>query len=172
MFLLAFILAHLSFSTISQIHHTDTNKRTRIPNTPHVWRDVEHSLPASINNTIPVHVPKVQTSPRPRKQTPHPRTIKKARRLFLVIQQVLRVLVFSLGYGKRLVTVHEGELRSIEAIMRDFVGAGVVGRWWVGIFPILDILPRCFAEWKRISTKFHRYESELHIPNLNAVWEY
>jgi len=43
-------------------------------------------------------------------------------------------------------------------------------RWWVDIFPILDILPRCFAKWKRISTKFHKYESQLNLRNLNAVW--
>ena len=80
-------------------------------------------------------------------------------------------LAFSLAYGKRLVTAHEKELQAIDAIMRNFTEAGAVGRWWVDIFPILDILPRYFAEWKRISTKFHKYESELHITNLNAAWE-
>lgn len=80
-------------------------------------------------------------------------------------------LVFSLGYGKRLVTPHEKELESIDAIVRNFTEAGALGRWWVDIFPIFDILPKYFAEWKRISAKFHKHESELHITNLNAARE-
>jgi len=55
--------------------------------------------------------------------------------------------------------------------MQNFAEGGAVGRWWVDIFPILDILPRYFAEWKKISTRFHKSVSELHITNLKAVWE-
>lgn len=80
-------------------------------------------------------------------------------------------LVFSLGYGKRLATPHEKELVSIDAIVRNLAEAAALGRWWVDIFPILDILPKYFAEWKRISPIFHKHESELHIANLNAARE-
>ena len=53
--------------------------------------------------------------------------------------------------------------------MRNFTQAGAVGRWWVDIFPILDLLPKYFAEWKKISAKFHKYESDLHLANLREA---
>ena len=96
MFLLAFIFAHLNSSIISQIHHTHTNKYTQDTEHSPCVVDVEHSQQASINKTIPAHIPKVQTSPRPRKQTPHPRPIKKAR-LFPATQQLLSVTRFLTG---------------------------------------------------------------------------
>ena len=80
-------------------------------------------------------------------------------------------LAFSLEYGKRLLTAHEKELQSIDTIMRNFTQVGAVGRWWVDIFPMLDLLPKYFAEWKRISAKFHKYESELHLTNLREARE-
>ncbi|CUS11964.1 unnamed protein product [Tuber aestivum] len=80
-------------------------------------------------------------------------------------------LVFSLGYGKRLVTAHEKELRAIDLIMRNFTEAGAVGRWWVDLFPILDLLPECLAEWKRVGLKFHQIECELHLANMREALE-
>lgn len=46
---------------------------------------MEHPLPASTQSGIPTHISKVQTSPRPRKQAPHPRPLKKARGLLAAI---------------------------------------------------------------------------------------
>ncbi|KAG0123481.1 cytochrome P450 [Tuber indicum] len=80
-------------------------------------------------------------------------------------------LVHSLGYGKRLVTGLEEEVQTVDTIMRNFTEAGRVGKWWVDMFPILELVPKYFAEWKRISAKIFEYESNFHIKNLNEALE-
>jgi hypothetical protein len=80
-------------------------------------------------------------------------------------------LIFSLAYGKRMVTGEEEEVHAINKIMRNFVDAGQVGRWLVDAFPILDYTPQWLAEWKKLGAKYHEYESNLHIKNLREASE-
>ncbi|RPA95776.1 cytochrome P450 [Choiromyces venosus 120613-1] len=97
--------------------------------------------------------------------------LKKPEDFSLQFHRYSASLIFAMGYGKRLITGQEKELQSIDAIMRNFTEAGAVGRWWVDMFPILDLLPKYFAEWKKISAEFHKFESELHVTNLNNARE-
>ncbi|RPA93343.1 cytochrome P450, partial [Choiromyces venosus 120613-1] len=58
-------------------------------------------------------------------------------------------LMFTLCYGKRMVTGQESDVVELDKMVRNFVQAGEVGRGIVEAFPILEWLPKCVAGWKR-----------------------
>ena len=77
-------------------------------------------------------------------------------------------LMFSLAYGKRGATGRDPEILGADAVNENFLVAAQVGRWIVDAIPILNHLPWPLAPWKKISEKFWRLESGLHMSNMRS----
>ncbi|PHH62236.1 hypothetical protein CDD81_7296 [Ophiocordyceps australis] len=70
-------------------------------------------------------------------------------------------LVSTLLYGKRFDTGREDELAEIEELSSEFIGQVSFGSWAVDMFPLLNVLPRSLAKWKRVGDAF--YERQTHL---------
>lgn len=78
-------------------------------------------------------------------------------------------LIFTLLYGKQLVSGREPELREIESLSSSIVQAVSFGNWAVDAFPFLNWLPRFLAKWKRVGDDFHQRQTALYTRNAAAA---
>ncbi|KAL5364603.1 cytochrome P450 [Aspergillus floccosus] len=75
-------------------------------------------------------------------------------------------LVYSLAYGKRLVTGEEPILHQAHQVNLNFAESARIGNWTVDVMPFLNRLPECIAPWKRIGNDYFMQESALHLQNF------
>lgn len=80
-------------------------------------------------------------------------------------------LLFALLYGKRLVTGQEPELKQIESLAGEIVGAVSFGNWLVDIFPLLNWLPQSLAKWKQVGDEYHQRQARLYEKNAASALE-
>ena len=74
-------------------------------------------------------------------------------------------VIFSLIYGKRIVTGMEPEM---DDYRQRHVNSDITVKepWLVNFLPFLNRLPRPLAPWKKVADKFFEFESRVHMQNL------
>ncbi|PHH63842.1 hypothetical protein CDD81_5399 [Ophiocordyceps australis] len=80
-------------------------------------------------------------------------------------------LLFALLYGRRFPAGTEPELKEIEELAGDLANSLGFGKWIVDIFPVLNVIPRRFAKWKRVGDDFHRRQIKLFQKNTALALE-
>ncbi|KAF7594730.1 hypothetical protein BBP40_008437 [Aspergillus hancockii] len=80
-------------------------------------------------------------------------------------------LLYSLAYGFRVETGEEQDVEDARVVLHNFGYGSRVGTWLVDAIPILDVLPKFLAPWKRIGEKFFQIESSLHMRNMKKGLE-
>ncbi|OJJ35541.1 hypothetical protein ASPWEDRAFT_183590 [Aspergillus wentii DTO 134E9] len=78
-------------------------------------------------------------------------------------------LVYVLGYGFRLHTGDEQEVKDACLVQHNFAYAARVGTWIVDAIPILNVLPACLAPWKKTAEDLFQVEAALHMKNMNTA---
>jgi hypothetical protein len=80
-------------------------------------------------------------------------------------------MIMSLAYGKRFVRGDESQLKRIQKVVENFIGAARVGVWIVDALPVLNYLPKLIAPWKRYADDLYAYESNVHGDNFTSAKE-
>jgi hypothetical protein len=78
-------------------------------------------------------------------------------------------IVYILGYGFRIETGEEWQIKTSGECVVNMLKACQVGAWIVESLPFLNYLPRPFTPWKDTAEGWHQAWNHLHITNLREA---